>query len=220
MKNALLFGATGFVGSHLLGELLGNPTYDRVTVVVRRPLSNVHPKLNVVIGDFSSLPSLRNDIVADDVFLTLGTTRKSTPNSEEYYQVDHDYPVLAARIAKENGATSVFVVTSVGANVQSRSVYLRTKGELERDIIALGYEHTHIFRPSMITGSRDEHRSNETLLIAAWSVASAFLIGPLSRYKGMDGKDIAAAMNQASMKPAKTVTIYHWAEMRALLVPV
>ena len=152
MKKAIIFGSSGFVGSHLLSELLNSPEYEQVTAVVRKNLSISHPKLNTLIGDYRSLPALEPEISADEVFIALGATRATSPEREKYYQVDHDYPVLAARIAKARGAKSVFLVTAVGANPHSRVFYVRTKGETERDITALDFEHTHIFRPSMIMG--------------------------------------------------------------------
>src|SRR5882762_9104200 len=116
MKKAIIFGSSGFVGSHLLSELLNSPDYEHVTAVVRKNLSISHPKLNTLIGDYSSLPALESDISADEIFIALGATRATTPEREKYYQVDHDYPVLAARIAKARGAKSAFIVTAVGAN--------------------------------------------------------------------------------------------------------
>jgi len=114
MKKALLFGATGFVGSYLLDALLNSPDYDQVTIVVRKDPGITHLKLQTLIGNLDTLPSLKEKLVADDVFIALGTTKKNTPDPKEYYRIDHDYPVTAARIAKENGATSVFVVSAVG----------------------------------------------------------------------------------------------------------
>ena len=127
--------------------------------MVRKILNVRHPKLKTLIGDYNSLVGLKAEITADEVFIALGTTRKNSPKKAEYYRVDHDYPVLAARIAKERGAKSVFLVTAVDAIPHSKFFYTRTKGETERDIIALDFEHTHIFRPSMILGARRENRS-------------------------------------------------------------
>ncbi|WP_246510426.1 NAD-dependent epimerase/dehydratase family protein [Bradyrhizobium glycinis] len=55
MKTALVFGATGFIGSHLLRDLLDSPDYSRVVTVARKPLAESHPKLRVLIGDLASL---------------------------------------------------------------------------------------------------------------------------------------------------------------------
>ncbi len=217
MKKAILFGASGFVGSYLLEELLNHPAYEQVTIVVRKPLDIYHSKLKMLTGDYQSLPGLSEDVEGDDVFITLGTTKKKTPNEADYYQVDHDYPVLAARMAKEKGAKSVFLVTAIGANIHSSIFYVRTKGETERDIIALNYEHTYIFRPSMIMGNRKENRPMEKIVMKVWAVITPLLVGKLDKYKGIKGEDIAKAMNQAAKNPTEKVKIFHWKEMNDLL---
>lgn len=218
MKKAILFGASGFVGSQLLEELLNNADYEKVTIVVRKDLKIHHPKLENLTGDYHSLPGLKEKILADDIFITLGTTKKNTPDKKEYYQVDHDYPILAAKLAKENGARSVFIVTAVGANADSGVSYIKTKGEVERDLIALDFAHTHIFRPSMIMGTRQEKRLLEKALIKLWRAVNAVLIGRyLNKYKGIDGKNIARAMNNAAKKQVEKLKIYHWKEMNELL---
>lgn len=217
MKKALLFGAGGFVGSYLLEGLLSNPEYGQVTIVVRKELPVSHPKLKSLIGDCQSLPGLKDSLDADDVFIALGTTKKKTPDRDAYYQADHDYPVLAASIARERGATSLFLVSAVGADVNSGVFYVRTKGEAERDILTLDYDHTHIFRPSMIMGHRKEYRPLEKVLIAVWSLLEPLFIGGLSKYRGTDARDIARAMINAASRPAGKTAVYEWREMRALL---
>jgi uncharacterized protein YbjT (DUF2867 family) len=217
MKKAIVFGATGFIGSHLLRDLLDGADCAQVIAVVRKPLTLSHPKLTVLIGDLAYLPALKPQLVADEIFIALGTTRKHTPDEAEYYKIDHDYPVLAAEIARANGARSVFLVTAVGANAKSGVFYIRTKGEVERDILALGFDHTHIFRPSMILGQRDEDRPRERLLIAAWGVLNPLLLGPADRYRGLTGEEIARAMANAARHQTEKVRIYHWKEMAALL---
>ncbi|MEO6001332.1 MAG: hypothetical protein ABIN89_31060 [Chitinophagaceae bacterium] len=68
--------------------------------------------------------------------------KKNTPHQDEYYLIDHDYPVLAAKIAKEKGAKFVFIVSAVGPNENSNVFYIKTKVELDRDIIAQDFKHT------------------------------------------------------------------------------
>ncbi len=79
-------GASGFVGSYVLQALLDSPDYAQVTAIARKPLAISHAKLNVLIGDYHTLPGLRSEIRGDDLFMTLGTTRKNSPNQAEYYQ--------------------------------------------------------------------------------------------------------------------------------------
>ena len=213
MKSAILFGASGLVGYSLLTQLLDHPGYDKVTIVVRKPLPIKHSKLIMIIGDYAALPGLKDQIRADDVFIALGTTKKKTPDQNEYYRVDHDYPVLAASIAKENGARSVLLVSAIDANANSKIFYVRTKGEVEADIIALGFEHTYIFRPSMLVGDRKESRPAERLFIGLFAVINPLLRGSWKRYRSIKVKDLAAAMINAADDSTVKVKRYHWQDM-------
>ncbi|QHN05632.1 NAD-dependent epimerase/dehydratase family protein [Granulicella sp. WH15] len=217
MKKAVVFGASGFVGSYLLRELLDSPDYEEVIAVVRRELPLSHPKLRMWIGDYNSSSETREKFVCDEVFIALGSTTKRTPDKREYYQVDHDYPVLAARLAREGGAHSVFLVSSVGANAASKTFYIRTKGETERDILALNFEHTRIFRPSMIMGHRSENRPLERVVLKVWPLIDLFLVGNVDRYRGTSAEDIARAMKNSAKDAAGRSKIYYWREMRELL---
>jgi len=217
MTTALLFGATGLIGAHLLRGLLASPDYTQVIAVTRRPLTLNHPKLTVLIGDADSLPALAPRLVADEVFIALGTTRAQTPDEAAYYRIDHDYPVEAARIARHNGARAVLLVTAVGAKAASGQFYLRTKGETERDVTALQFGATHIFRPSMLMGERAEHRPVERLFIALAHIVNPVLLGPADRFRGIDAADVAQAMIAAARSGATGLRIHHWREMMALL---
>lgn len=220
MKSAILFGTSGFIGGYLLEELLADPQYEQITIVVRRELPVTHPKLKVLLGGISELTMMKDQLVADEVFIALGTTRKHTPDIQEYYKVDHDYPVQAARIARQNGAKTVCVVTAVGADSRSNVFYIRTKGDAERDIISLDFDHTHIFRPSMLMGNRKEFRLMEKCIIGIWTVLNPLIVGKrFTKYRGIKGSDVARAMRLAANRnngPSK-VSIYHWREMQELL---
>ena len=218
MKKAIVFGSSGFVGSHLLSGLLSSPDYDQVTAVVRKNLNITHPKLRILLGDYDSLAGLKSEIEADEVFIALGTTKAKSPVEAEYYKVDHDYPVLAASIAKEKGAKSVFLVTAVDANPDAKFFYVRTKGETERDVIALNFEHTNIFRPSMIVGHRNENRSLlEGALMKFWPALNPLLTWKDGKYKGITGDDVAKAMVISAKNQTEKIKIYQWKEMHDLL---
>ena len=214
MRTAILFGASGLIGSSLLTQLLDNPSYDKVTIVVRKPLPVQHPKLSMLIGDYNSLPGLKDQLRADEVFISLGTTKKKTPDEAEYYRIDHDYPVLAARLARDNGARSVLLVSAVGSNPASGVFYIRTKGKTEEDIIALGYPHTYIFQPSMLIGDRKENRPLEKFLGAAFAVVNPLLVGGLKKYRSIHIKDVARAMIVAANDQAVKVKRYKWQDMQ------
>jgi len=83
MKTAIVFGSSGFVGSHLLSGLLNSPDYGQVIAVVRKSLNITHPKLRTLIGDYHSLEDVRSEIAADEIFIALGTTKAKSPNEAE-----------------------------------------------------------------------------------------------------------------------------------------
>ncbi len=216
MKKAIIFGASGFVGSQLLHELLNSSMYKEVTIVVRKPLDIHHPKLNILIGDFTTMPALIENVMVDEIFIALGAIQNSKQSSKEFYQIDHDYPVLAAKIAKANGAKAVFLVTAAGANVHSKFKYVKTKGETERDITAQDFDYTHIFRPTMIIGNRKDKRPFEKIGMKVWKLLHPIFIGRQENYHEIDGKDIAKAMYNAAQLETDKVKIYNWKEMNAL----
>ena len=219
MKSAILFGASGLVGSNLLAQLLAHPAYDKITIVVRKPLQIEHPKLTMIIGDYSSLPKQKDQLSAHEVFIALGTTKKKTPDQNEYYQIDHDYPVLAAGIAKENGARSVLLVSAIDANPNSKIFYVSTKGKVEADIIALGFEHTYIFRPSMLVGDRKESRPTERFFIGLFSILDPLFAGSWKRYHSIKVQDLATAMINAADDPTVKVKRYHWQDITSAATP-
>lgn len=216
LKKALVFGASGFIGSQLLPLLLASADYDRVTIVVRRDAGLAHSKLVTLVGDLDWLPALADRIEVDDVFIALGTTKAKVPDEAAYYRIDHDYPVRAAALAQARGATGVFLVSAVGANADSSTFYLRTKGETERDVVALGIARTHVFRPSQLLGQRKENRPLERFIIAAWPVIDWLLVGGARKYRGIAGADVARAMVRAARDGATGPHFHEWADMKAL----
>ncbi|OXG09631.1 uncharacterized protein YbjT (DUF2867 family) [Flavobacterium araucananum] len=217
MKKAIVYGASGLVGSYILETLLNNANYEQVVIVVRKDLNIQHPKLKTLIGDLNSLPEVVKGIQIDEVFIALGTTKKKTPDKKLYYQIDHDYPVLAAKLAKENGAKAVFLVSAIGANAKSSIFYTKMKGETEQDIISLKLDHTYIFRPSMILGDRKESRPLEKVFIGIFKFINPLFAGGLSKYKGIEASDIAKSMVNSANALKEKVKTLHWDEMTALL---
>ena len=51
-KSAMVLGATGFVGSHLLNELLASKRYERITTLVRVASLEQHPTVEEIVYDF------------------------------------------------------------------------------------------------------------------------------------------------------------------------
>jgi uncharacterized protein YbjT (DUF2867 family) len=186
-RTAVIAGASGLVGGHLLDLLLDDGTWDRVISVGRRRIDRAHPKLEQRVVDFADLGELPP---CTDVFSCLGTTIKVAGSQGAFRAVDHDAVVALAAAAHLAGAQRFLHVTALGASPRSRIFYNRVKGETERDVAASGIPATIAFRPSMIDGHRAQRRTAERLGLVAMRAA-----GPLlGRYRPTPVTDIAAAM--------------------------
>jgi len=87
---------------------------------------------------------------------------KLAASQEAFRRVDHGYTLAVARLAKAHGTPTFVLNSAKGANASSRAFYLRVKGEVERDVTALGFASLTLVRPGLIGGARDETRPGET----------------------------------------------------------
>jgi uncharacterized protein YbjT (DUF2867 family) len=209
LKKALVIGATGLIGRNLVFELLKSTHYSKVTVLARRDLVIKHDKLHQILLDFDDLDQYKNEMIVDDVFCCLGSTKAKTPDTILYKKIDFDYPLKVAEIAKINGASQFLLVSSLGASVDSSIFYSKLKGEVEAAIAAIGYTSLSIFRPSLLLGSRNESRPLETITQYFMRVLNPLFIGPLKLYKAIKGSEVAKAMIKTAIiaKPGNEIIL-------------
>lgn len=192
-KTAILLGATGLTGTHLLELLLNNPDYSKIKVFTRSKINYSHPKLEEKLIDLLKLDEHAADFTGDVVFCCIGTTKAKTPDKELYRAIDYGIPVEAAKLAKQNGIDQFIVISALGANPESKIFYSRLKGEMERDLLELKIPETYILQPSLITGNRREKRTGENL---SKHVMQFFDFAIPAKYKTIHAKTIAQAMIQ------------------------
>lgn len=213
-KTALLIGATGLIGTHLLDTLLDDTRYDKIKLIVRRQLngSNYHEgllteKVEQCIIDFDKIDEYSSLIQGDDVFICVGTTIKKVGGDKDAFRkVDFDVPVNMARIAAQNNVQGCFVISSLGADANSSNFYLKTKGEMEEAVKQYKFSNLCFLRPSLLTGSRNEVRIGESIGKFFMTLFGFFFIGPLKNYKPIPAKVVAIAMLEiANTQPTKTV---------------
>lgn len=205
MKTALVFGATGQTGALLTDYLLAHPDYETVKIIVRTSTGKKHPKLKELVNPLSNPEFIQNEIRGDVLFCCLGTTIRKAGSQEAFKQVDYELPVSLAKIAKRNNIPCMVTISSVGATANSSNFYIRTKGQMEQDIAALGIEKSVFVRPSLLLGKRKETRFGE--LIGKWimTLVNPLFIGKLKRYKAIPSATVAKAMIQLAGDDEKGV---------------
>ena len=207
-KTALLAGASGLIGSHLLPLLLASERYSKVIVVGRRLLPVLHPKLVQVVTALDKLPEVRLQLIADDVYCCLGTTMRQAGSKEAFYQVDYLYVVTLAALAAGNFAAQFMVVSSLGADAGAAVYYSRVKGEMEAAVRQAPFRAIHIFRPSLLLGERAAPRLGERLAAAVLRLARPLLRGPLHQYRPVAAAAVAAAMLHAAEEDGGGVRVH------------
>ncbi len=204
-RNALVAGATGLTGGHLLTQLLADANYARVTALVRKVSLPLSPKLAEVIVDFDALPPLPK---AADAYCCLGTTIKKAGSQAAFHKVDFEFVVNFARAARRAGAKRFLVISSLGASARSPIFYSRVKGAMENALREIGFEALHIFQPSLILGERSQQRTAEKVGIAAFSAISVLMLGPARKYRPINAETIARAMVKAALSNKRGVNLY------------
>lgn len=179
-KSALILGATGQTGRHLLRELIASPTFSRVCEAGRRVTpaeelpAQASGKLEQKVIDFERLDEAGlKDGNWDAVFITLGTTLKLAGSQENFTKIDKEYVVNAAKAAKVDKDQQLVYVSVGLANPESMSFYLRSKGSTEKALAELGYKDTVVFRPALLANvERPEGRLLESIIVKVTGVLS------------------------------------------------
>ena len=194
MKTALLFGSSGLVGGHLLNQLIKDTNYSKIKLFVRSDPKISNPKVEVIKTDFNNLENHKEDIKGDDCFVCIGTTKKNSPDKDDYRRVELDIPKEIAKIAKSNLVNSFIFVSALYANPKSSGDYIRFKGLVEEELKELNFPKLGIMRPSFLIGNRKEKRISETIGIFVFKLLSPLLLGPLKKMKPIHSETVAKAM--------------------------
>ena len=197
--NNLIFGATGLIGHHLVREF---PSNQNMITITRKPLLNDHQLYQNMISplDEKSLLELKIPSNIENLFCCLGTTIKTAGSEQNFYQVDHDLVLNIAKLANQLKVKKLVIVSALGADTKSSVFYNRTKGEMERDVIAASLDVGQVIflRPSLLLGDRSvlnqPVRLAEKLAIKLAPYYSPLLIGGLKKFAPVNSECVAKKM--------------------------
>ena len=190
MSDLLLIGATGLVGAKVAAALPAGS----LTIVARRAV-DVAKGVSVHVAPTEQWPDLIASARPDVLINCLGTTIKQAGSQAAFRAIDHDLVLAAARAARASGARHCISVSSVGANARAGNFYLRTKGDVEAGLGALGFDRLDILRPGLLTGARGgPARQGEALAMLAAPLTDLLLHGGLRRYRSISADLVARAI--------------------------
>lgn len=207
---ALVIGATGSTGKHLVSVLLRAEAVSEVHIFVRRPVALEHPKLYIHIVDFEAMESWASLVVGDVAFSCLGTTIKQAGSREAQHRVDVAYQVGFAELACRGGVRTFVLLSALGANARSRVFYNRLKGEAEERIGALGFARTLLVRPSVLI-REESGRLGEALAVRVLNGLNRF--GLLKRYAPLATSVLAGRLVELALEGGVGLRVVSRAEL-------
>jgi uncharacterized protein YbjT (DUF2867 family) len=216
VENALkiiMLGASGAVGGVTAHALCGSVQVKQLTLLNRRTLPHLDntPKVVQPTVDVLSPQSYAHFLSGHDTAVCcLGVGQPSKTSKEEFIKIDKTAVLDFATACKQAGVKHFQLLSAVGANAKSSSFYLKTKGELQDAIIALGFERISFFQPSMILTPTNRYGFSQGLMLAVWPALSTVLVGGLSKYKGIQVETLGRAIAKNAVTTGQGVEYLQW----------
>lgn len=210
---ALVAGATGAVGREVVNQLLEDPDFALVQIVVRRATGREHPRLVEFVTDFDDLAGYAQRhpqmLSADAVFCCLGTTLRAAGSRAAFEKVDYGYVTQLAELARVRDVPRFLMISAVGASPRATAFYSRVKGRAEEAVRLMSFHSLQVLRPSLLMGARDEHRPGEATAQKLAPLLSPFLMGPLAKYRPVQTTAVAAEMIRLAKQDRPGAYVHH-----------
>lgn len=206
-------GASGLIGSLLLPRLSSH----EVMLVGRRAIEGAGANVTQRVGDMAEWPALLAGGAFDAAICCLGTTIRIAGSQTAFAAVDRDAVIAFAEAARIGGARHFLLVTAVGSSAGSSNFYLRTKGEAEHGVDAIGYDRVDVFRPGLLRGDRKgPRRPGEGLFTAISPLTDLLTPAVFDKYRSILADDVARAMSACLGETAPGVHIHENRDMLRL----
>jgi len=135
---------------------------------------------------------------------------------KSFYKVDYEYTLNIAKKSLDVGASSISLISAVGANKNSSSFYLKTKGDLEDEVKKLPFNTINIFQPGHLAGRIDWQRKKNDFRIdvSAFDFASLFLdpfmLGDFKKFRSINAEKLAEFLVEISKKNKKGINYFQY----------
>jgi len=217
VRRVLLVGATGLVGTRIMQACVGRSDLRLIALTRREAPMPQGARMEMLVADPAEWEQSLATVAPDAVICALGTTwRRAGRDEAAFRAVDQELVLRVARAAKAIGVSNFVLVSSVGADMASRTLYLRVKSEVETALRKLRFHRLDILRPGLLRGPRSgDRRPAERLAIILSPLLNLVLHGERRRLRAIDAGIVArAALEGAKEKARGTFVHEHDAILR------
>jgi uncharacterized protein YbjT (DUF2867 family) len=215
----IMLGASGAVGGFAAHALCGSPEVKQLTLLNRRVLAALanNPKVVQPTVDVLNPQSYAHFLSGHDTAVCcLGVGQPSKVSPEEFIKIDKTTVLDFATACKQAGVRHFQLLSAVGADAKSRSLYLRTKGELQNAIVALGFERTSFFQPSMILTPTNRYGFAQGLMLAVWPALEVLFVGGLRKFRGISVETLGRAIAKNALTTRQGIETLQWDDINKL----
>ena len=156
----LLTGATGYVGSYVLRELLTHGHTPRC--LVRGPADDLavqDDRIEIATGDVTDPASLDDAFSGCDAVIHLvGIIEETRSKGVTFERLHVNGTRNVVEAAQAAGINRFIHMSANGARAEDATDYQRTKWEAEQIVTDAGFDHWTIFRPALLFGEPDPGR--------------------------------------------------------------
>jgi uncharacterized protein YbjT (DUF2867 family) len=217
-NSVVMLGASGAVGLATLACLLEMAEVERITLLVRRPISDLQDRrVTQHVVDVFNPETYRAFVDGHRAAIcTFGVGEPSKVSPEEFTRVDHDAVLNFAKTCRAGGVQHFELLGSVAADPKSGNFYLRGKGQLRVAIAALGFARFSIFQPSMILTPQNRYGLSQGIMLVVWPWLSHLLVGGLKKYRGIKVTELGSAIAKNVQSQSTGNETLHWPEIAEL----
>lgn len=202
-RGAVIFGATGLVGSELWRICEKDDYWDHITCIGRSKPSGLekNEKVTSLETDLFDPGLYQDQLLVDTVFICLGSTMKKAGSKEAFWRIDVDLPTLIAKAAAAAGVKKIIAISAMGVTKDSMFFYNRAKATMEENLKKAGVEQVSFVRPGLLLGDRQESRLGENIAATLMTSLDGLMNNRFfAKYRAIHVKTVASAMNQISQK--------------------